>query len=100
MGTLGCGMMQDDAECSSPEMGALNLSSVPCCENVFHVSEFTSDFVPQFISPDTPLHLFAAAFVVSFLLPDSFEEAKPNAGFHPPPLLQADRQVLFQTFLI
>ncbi len=95
---LDCGMPAEKKKKSNCEDEQLDKQS--CCKNlhqVMEVDENQDTVFPVFNLNQTLLISFVYSFVFNFLN----KEGKHVSVFpYPPPLLEKDSQVLFQTFLI
>ena len=95
---IDCGMKMEK-ECESKESKDLTLTKSPCCQNEYQSLDVEDDFKPNFVQT---LNVdFVAAFVVAFFyLPLTSTEEKPQYANYSPPLIDQDRSVLHQVFLI
>lgn len=99
-GDLDCGMGEmmacDDEE--STANGPL-LKAPSCCSNDYYSSDSDDHFNKSEPISGNEL-LFVAAFVESFLNIDPTNDEQYAVVASSPPLIQQDRQILYQTFLL
>ena len=100
LNTFGCGMMETSTACSATGEGSPALTQGSCCDNKFQVADFDDDFKPQTVIPEIDLNFLNAFVATSIHFSSGPKVVSPRYNFHPPPLLETDRQVLFQSFLI
>lgn len=100
---LGCGMSGVGNTCNLPvddEQSKQGLDKVPCCENIFHSVQTTSEFVnehsPQIFQLDFALVYLYTSINSHF----SFELASQEKNVSPTPLCQRDKQIHYQSFLL
>lgn len=99
---LDCGMNDTEDSCES-DRADQTVGREGCCENKYLniTGSIEDDYNPtaQF---DIPNAKFVFALVGTFFrlhFPEA-DQKSPSLNFHPPPVLEQDFQVLYQTFLI
>ena len=99
--SLGCGMEDEDEDCESHSaFDGYNFGQKECCNNDFLSLQLTDDFNKRnksFSSETIALEISVIGYV-NLHINTAF--LSPYVPESPPPLLEEDIQVLFQTFLI
>lgn len=98
--TFGCGMSETSEAFYPPADGSPALTQGSCCENKFQVADLDDDFKPQAAVTLFDLNFLIAVVATSANLSTSPDIHRSHRTLHPPPLIETDRQILFQTFLI
>ena len=96
---LTCGTEQYCCSEESPDVDGPVIVNEDCCSNDYHSVDADDYFTKIESSFDRQL-LFSAAFVISLF---DFSPNNDALNFYlasSPPLIQSDRQVLYQTFLL
>ena len=94
-----CGMEEYCCSEESPNVDGPVIVNEDCCSNDYHSVDADDYFTKMESSFDKQL-LFSASFIVSLF---DFSPNNDELGFYlasSPPLIQADRQVLYQNFLL
>ena len=100
MHDVGCGMEDMGNESDSEPQYPFELKSEPCCESTHQVFQI-DERVDLQKSTNKVNPVFAVAFIHSFVQPLFISEQKQeHATVYPPPRIEKDIQILFQTFLI
>ncbi len=96
---IGCGMEEMEKECnnfSSPSASPKN-----CCQNEYTQIGLQNDLTTPKIITNSVNFNFVVAFINVSFQTDAFDaSAKATSISHPPPLLQLDIPILFQSFRI
>lgn len=97
---LGCGMEIKDESHNSPSSNEMIITNPKCCYNTYQIIQSTEEFVHNSSLPDLQFDFFIAIVqqVQSTKIYSSVAE-KIGQIYTPPPLIEKDIQVLFQTFL-
>lgn len=92
---LGCGMKDMNTPCGEEQS-----ISKSCCQNEHMVLQLDESFSINDVHPNAS-STFIVAFVSVFLNPEVFtDKNQVQFSIDPPPTVEKDVQVLFQTFLI
>lgn len=97
---FGCGMAQLEDDSEITVEGTANLSERSCCQSNFVVAEIDSDYKPQIIDLDLNIDFLTSLIVTSMELTVSPRIKTITPSYHSPPLIEQDKRVLFQSFLI
>lgn len=97
---FGCGMAQLEKDSENPVEGTANLSERSCCESSFVVAEIDSDYKPQSIDLNLNIDFLTSLVLTSLTHVNSSVIETITPSYHSPPLMEQDRRVLFQSFLI
>ena len=100
--SLSCNIEDMEMSCndSDTENKDLSFAKLPCCENQYQTFSLSDDFVK--IAAETNLNIDFVV-VLAYISPDDILSPKTTHhkfADYPPPLLEKEIQVLFQSFLI
>lgn len=96
---VGCGMESQESSCSRVEISDDNISEKSCCDDESHVYQLKEDFNKKYNSIELET-TFIRLFLTNYTLLFNTEEKVVHTNIPPPPLIQQNSQVLFQTFLL
>lgn len=96
---INCGMEQKVPDCDSND-GKAHLKDSGCCDNEFEILHLEEDFSITKAKLNVDM-VFAVALIHTFIFNASLEDSIDSSySDYPPPFLEQDHQVLYQTFLI
>ncbi len=99
--SLGCGMEDEDNDCENHStLDGYYLTQKECCNNEFLFLQITDDFNKRIKNYSSESVSFKIAIVGYIDLLINTEYINPYVPESPPPLIEEDIQILFQTFLI
>ncbi len=93
-----CGMIED--ECKNEDITHHSFNKVNCCDNIHELIQGNQNQQQAIDNFEIKQLQFIIAYSYSYL--DLFEERKDitPSNFYPPPLVNRNIQILYQTFLI
>lgn len=94
---VSCGMESLENDCPSMAYG---ISEKSCCEDESSVYQLDEDFQKKLRSFEVETEFLAVFAAHYFLLFDKEETIEDYTKLPPPPLIQQNNQVLYQTFLL
>jgi hypothetical protein len=97
--TVGCGMESQESICNTVKISDDAISKKSCCDDESQVFQLKQDFNKKHNSIDLET-TFISLFLTNYTLLFNTEEKVEYANIPPPPLIQQNSQVLFQTFLL
>jgi hypothetical protein len=96
---VGCGMESQESSCSMVEISDDTISQKSCCDDESQVYQLDEDLSKKQNSIELET-AFISLFLTNYTLLFNTEEKVEYANIPPPPLIQQNSQVLFQTFLL
>ena len=98
---VGCGMEENqENSCLTAITSDHSISEKSCCEDESSVYQLDEDFQKKQRSFEVETEFLAVFAAHYFLLFDKEETIEDYTKLPPPPLIQQNNQVLFQTFLL
>jgi hypothetical protein len=96
---VGCGMESQESSCSMVEISDDTISEKSCCDDESQVYQLDENLSKKQNSIELETD-FISLFLTNYTLLFHSEEKVVHTNIPPPPLMQQNSQVLFQTFLL
>jgi hypothetical protein len=96
---VNCGMENQESSCTMEDTSENSIFEKSCCDNESHIYQLEEDFSKKQNSIEFET-TFVSLFLANYTLLFNSEEKVAYANIPPPPLIQQNSQVLFQTFLL